>query len=407
MAGLTRRALVLSEIQASEGVDPLPSPLLNALLVSDMTFTVNGQVIERQFLRDSLSRIPHRMGRIIMEANFSFELKSGPALGARPEWSPLMRAGGFQETVDGAVTSIRTAALKWSASPAGGAGTFSVDLLGGGDPTIANPSVVREGGQDMPRGTISALKAGQFAYGDIDTLGFNTVYVRLTDAADPDSKAVDYLQAVAGVDIEYNLRDTLHEFATVYIYPDGLLIKMIDSIVDWTINFQAGQVPTVQCRVQSKYVTPTDVPIPAVVNYQSHLPPLAESMTFTMGAFATGVIPSVSVQSGTVINQREDINSPLGLKGTKYGGRSLTGTLTIEQELAATFNFFSKFDASSEQAITYKIGSTPQRIQFSMPNVQFGNISSVDLNGERGLTVPLLINEDLASGAKEFKMTLN
>ena len=151
----------------------------------------------------------------------------------------------------------------------------------------------------MTRGTITALKPGQFAYGNIDTLGFNTVYVRLSDAADPDTKGLGFVEHIAGTKLVYTLRDTGQEFSTFYIYPDGLLIKMIDSVVDWTMNFQAGQTPTVQCRVQSKYVTPTDVVLPTTVNYQSHLPPLAESMTFTMGAFSTGVIPPCPYRAAT------------------------------------------------------------------------------------------------------------
>ena len=70
-----------------------------------------------------------------------------------------------------------------------------------------------------------------------------------------------------------------------------------------------------------------------------------------------------------------------GLKRTRLAGRSLTGTMTIEQELAATYNFFSKFDASSEEAISFQVGTTPQKILFTLPNVQYGNIASADING--------------------------
>src|SRR5262245_16281924 len=99
MAGLTRRADILAKVQTAEGDAALPDPLLTVILVQAFTFTANGNLIERNFLRDSLSRLPHRMGRIVYEATFSFELKAGPAVGARPEWSALARAGGFLETV--------------------------------------------------------------------------------------------------------------------------------------------------------------------------------------------------------------------------------------------------------------------------------------------------------------------
>src|SRR5262245_39325 len=190
-SALTRRAVVLAKIQTTEGVDPVPVAATDAVLVSDLSFTVNGEPVERNFLRDSLSPLPYRQGRKLYEATFSFELKAGSALGIAPEWNILARAAGMQETI------------------------------------------------------------------------------------------------VASTSVTYDFRDTAHEFATIYLYPDGLLLKMVDSIVDFTaINFNAGGIATAQVRVQSRYATPTDVAIPAGPVYDTHLPPLAESMAFTLGGYA-------------------------------------------------------------------------------------------------------------------------
>jgi hypothetical protein len=41
----------------------------------------------------------------------------------------------------------------------------------------------------------TALTAGTWDYADNDTLGFSTIYVRLSDGADPDSKADGYVQS--------------------------------------------------------------------------------------------------------------------------------------------------------------------------------------------------------------------
>lgn len=91
--------------------------------------------------------------------------------------------------------SLRTTALKWTASSVGTA-TYYCDLASGGNPSLTNPVIVLENGVEMARGSsIATLSAGQFAYGNGDSLGFNTVYVRLSDGTDPDSKAVDYLEA--------------------------------------------------------------------------------------------------------------------------------------------------------------------------------------------------------------------
>ena len=90
------------------------------------------------------------------------------------------------------VTSIRTAALKWTVS---GSGTdeYWADLLGGGDPSISSPGGVDANDLQLTPGTVGSLAVGEWDYGDNDANGFNTVYVRLLDGADPDSKAAGYV----------------------------------------------------------------------------------------------------------------------------------------------------------------------------------------------------------------------
>lgn len=96
-------------------------------------------------------------------------------------------------------TSIRSATYKWTASPAGGTGAFYVEAQAGGNPSLAEPSAVRENGVDMTlAATAVDLPAGSYFYGDADTLGYNTVYVHLSDGADPDSKAAGYVEHFVG-----------------------------------------------------------------------------------------------------------------------------------------------------------------------------------------------------------------
>ena len=48
---------------------------------------------------------------------------------------------------------------------------------------------------------ITALSAGEWGVGDSDSLGYKTIYVRLSDNTDPDSKAADYVQC-AGAPVQ-------------------------------------------------------------------------------------------------------------------------------------------------------------------------------------------------------------
>lgn len=86
--------------------------------------------------------------------------------------------------------------LKWTASGSGTA-EYYLEADAGGDPNVFNsePPAIYENGSAMTPGTVGSLSAGEWDWGDNDTLGFSTVYVRLTDGADPDSKATGYVAA--------------------------------------------------------------------------------------------------------------------------------------------------------------------------------------------------------------------
>lgn len=91
--------------------------------------------------------------------------------------------------------SIRNGTYRWTAS---GSGTneFYLELTAGGDPGLdGDPGHVIAENVVLAAGTVGSLSAGQWDFGDNDTLGFNTIYVRLADGADPDSKAADSVLA--------------------------------------------------------------------------------------------------------------------------------------------------------------------------------------------------------------------
>ena len=412
MAGLlTKRAVLLAKVQTAEGSAATPVPELNGILIADLNRTPNSETIERNFLRDSLSNLPYRTGRKLLEATFSFELRPAPELGARPEWSPLMRAAGMSETVTGAATtSLRTAALMWTASAAGGSGVFYVQLAATGDPSVTAVQSVREGGvagDDLRRATaIASMREGEFMYGDFDTLGFSTVYVKLSDSTDPDSKAVDYIQAVRTVtDIIYYFRDTGHEFVTVGTYRDGMLINAVDGLIDITgMTFNAGGTVQCQARLVADYTTPTDVALPTTL-YQTHLPDIAQNMAFTFDAFSTGVVPNFSINFANQLTERRDVNSPNGFKGMRYTGRNPTGQVTIEQELVAAFPAYTRWENGTEMTWSAVLGSVPKRITFSSPSVQITSIAETDINGIAGWNLGLRFNSPAT--AKELRIKLD
>jgi hypothetical protein len=82
----------------------------------------------------------------------------------------------------------------WTAS---GSGTNEYYLLNSATGyTATEPDRVKELGVILVKGSLGSLGISQWGWGDNDALGYNTIYIRLTDEADPDSKCgdEDYVQ---------------------------------------------------------------------------------------------------------------------------------------------------------------------------------------------------------------------
>ena len=82
----------------------------------------------------------------------------------------------------------------WTASGSGTNEYYLKVASYGADPGLDKPFRVLENSIDISEATVGSLTAPSWDYGDNDSLGYNTIYVRLTDGADPDSKAEGFVQ---------------------------------------------------------------------------------------------------------------------------------------------------------------------------------------------------------------------
>ncbi|MGQ4893456.1 MAG: hypothetical protein ACP6IQ_02385 [Candidatus Njordarchaeia archaeon] len=63
------------------------------------------------------------------------------------------------------------------------------------------PLAVFENGTELSEGTVGSLNASQWAWGDNDSIGHNTIYIRLSDGADPDSKSSGYVKSSSEIEV--------------------------------------------------------------------------------------------------------------------------------------------------------------------------------------------------------------
>lgn len=99
-------------------------------------------------------------------------------------------------TALGNAVSIRNSSYIWTVS---GSGTseYYLTTSASGDPGLTEPEDVLENSEVMTEATVGSLTAAQWDWGDNDTLGFSTIYVRLTDSVDPDTKLVNWVEYAA------------------------------------------------------------------------------------------------------------------------------------------------------------------------------------------------------------------
>ena len=127
-------------------------------------------------------------GDIILPGNKTYQIKQTLTIPATARLMPQKGA-----SIDSDIT-IRSANYKWTLSSSG-TSEYYLEASGGGNPGINGPNDVAENDSLMTEATVGSLSAGEWDWGDNDTLGYNTVYVRLSDSTDPDGKAADYVEA--------------------------------------------------------------------------------------------------------------------------------------------------------------------------------------------------------------------
>lgn len=96
-----------------------------------------------------------------------------------------------------ATTSYVNSSYQWLASASGTNEYYlaSTDSPAG-DPTIKRPHSVLANDVTQTEGSLGSLAAAEWGWGDNDSLGFDTLYIRLADGADPDSKTAGWVAAV-------------------------------------------------------------------------------------------------------------------------------------------------------------------------------------------------------------------
>jgi len=99
MPRLIRKTAILVKTEVTYGVDSVPTGAGNAMLVSNASFNLAYNNVERNFIRPFFGGSGQLAGTRFVEISFEIELANSGTAGTAPAWGPVLRACGMAESV--------------------------------------------------------------------------------------------------------------------------------------------------------------------------------------------------------------------------------------------------------------------------------------------------------------------
>lgn len=106
MAKSMKNMVLLAKQEVSVGVDPVPTPAANSILVRAFTpQMINAEFVERNNIRGYKGNFGSLAVGVHRAFEFEVELAGSGAAGTAPKWGPLLMACGFSETLVAVATA--------------------------------------------------------------------------------------------------------------------------------------------------------------------------------------------------------------------------------------------------------------------------------------------------------------
>lgn len=402
MAGglLHQRAVLLAKVEGTYNTDSGPTADTNAILVEDPDFTVDPNVLERNFSRASLSPLPHKVGRKLAGMSFVVEASSNGKshLGTdSPAIGHLLRACGLSQTAisdaSGGITPVR--ALPGTVSVVTWVEAGSEDL---DEPVVYDIEVTTGGASGTAEVSITP---DANAVGNLGQAAQTNVMVTSGQAIDLKSGGTGYTVTptfVGSLSVGdkwqvicyptgylYQPVSTSFESATLYMYFDGLLHKMTGGRGTVSFEATAGEYGKFTFNFTGQYIAPVDAAMPTSPLYDQLDPPIFEQARLYMDGFPASV-NSLSWDLGVQVSPRPSANSPDGYEGVRITGRQTAGGLDPEATLVGDEDFWGKMASSKQMLLRAKLGQVDgQKMYFIMPGVQYTGLSYQDRENLRTL----------------------
>lgn len=197
----------------------------------------------------------------------------------------------------------------------------------------------------------------------------------------------------AGTDVTYNLTGD-DRYLTIYVYLDGTLFKMTDSLGTVSLELNAKSIPVMKYEFLGRYHKAEEVAMPADldVNYEAFMQPevvgRTTTPTLTMHGHA-GCTSQFSINLANQLAWRELINC----SGPRSPDRQPTGQIVMEMPKVSTIDWADVVVKGQKGPLNVVHGITAGNIvELQMPAVQPGAPTIQDAEGDAMISMAFDIN---------------
>jgi hypothetical protein len=402
---LTRRAVVQAVMESAYAQMPAVT-LGDGVLCSDPEYTIDPNILERDFVRDSLSTTPIIIGRKLAGMTFSTELRgNGKQHSGLPADAAiitrLLRACGYKLTahsdptfkgpfeIDDHATQVawtadvddadNTNAIAYyvTVTTAGPSGTAAVTITSDIAAEAGAAPVVVTAGTAIDVGTFGLTLTAAFT-GNL-AVGQQWVLWLLPPGLSLDPVSDDF------------------ESVGLVMYKDGVKHVMPGAFGTFEIEAVAGDYARIDWTFTGTWQAPIDEAMPKPV-YERTLPSQVELARLRIDGFYA-VVETFSFDQGNDIQIRPDVSSAEGYIGTRIVARSPEGGINPEADKVANQDFWTKFATAKRMPFQMRVGYNQGNTVWVLgPGVQYTGLTYTDRNGiltyDAGLRFPSYRSDD-------------
>jgi hypothetical protein len=214
--------------------------------------------------------------------------------------------------------------------------------------------------------------------------------------------------ASVGSSVVYVPNSLAQKSVTIYVYDNdsasAVLHKITGARGTFTLKLTAGQYGVLSFNFKGKYNAPTDQALPSAPTYESTIPPVVESASFTLNADADLVVQELNLDLANEVAPRDDISSANAISQFIITNRNPKGNFNPEALLIASYDFWTDWVASTQRALSVVVGSASgNKCTITAPKVTLDNIT--DGERERILTreIPFTLGQNAGNDEIQLK----